>query len=108
MTDLDTNKIGNLLAVLEPLGKLRSHVARIDCARTLFSVALNEGQNVSDHARSLDLPNSTVSRNLLDLGERDRHMKKGLGLVQAFNGPKHQRIYALTKKGRRLMSEITK
>jgi hypothetical protein len=51
-----------------------------------------------------------VSRNLLDIGERNRHMEEGFGLVAARNNPMNlrEKEYFLTDKGRALLHSITR
>ena len=51
-----------------------------------------------------------MSRNLLDIGERNRHMEEGFGLVAARNNPMNlrEKEYYLTDKGRTLLHSITR
>jgi hypothetical protein len=51
-----------------------------------------------------------VSRNLLNVAERNRHMEEGFGLVAVRNNPMNLRAkeYYLTDKGRALLHSITR
>jgi DNA-binding MarR family transcriptional regulator len=53
---------------------------------------------------------STMSRNLLDMGDRNRHMEKGFGLVTSRNKPMNlrEKEYFLTDKGRAVIFQITR
>jgi DNA-binding MarR family transcriptional regulator len=71
-------------------------------------VALNEGASLSDLAKKIDAKNSTISRHLLDLGERNRKMEPGLKLVEYRQSPLELRRheYALTSKGGSVIRSI--
>jgi hypothetical protein len=51
-----------------------------------------------------------VSRNLLDIGERNRHMEEGYGPVAARTNPMNlrEKEYYLTDRGRALLHSITR
>src|SRR3546814_13689791 len=49
--------------------------------QTFVDVALNEGKSLGELAELVGSNASTVSRHLLDLGERNRRMEPGYGLV---------------------------
>ena len=51
---------------------------------------------------------STMSSNLLDIGDRNRHMEEGFGLVTARNNPMNlrEKVYFLTDKGRALAFQL--
>jgi DNA-binding MarR family transcriptional regulator len=71
-------------------------------------VAMEEGQSVTDYARAAGVSNSVMSRHLLDIGDRNRQMDKGFGLVTARPNPmelrKHE--YFLTPKGKTLLQHV--
>lgn len=48
---------------------------------TLILVAQNPGASVSELAKTSGFPVPTMSRNLMDLGKRNRNREPGLGLV---------------------------
>ena len=51
---------------------------------------------------------ATMSTNLLDIGDRNRHMEEGFGLVTARNNPMNlrEKEYFLTDKGRALAFQL--
>jgi DNA-binding MarR family transcriptional regulator len=51
---------------------------------------------------------TTMSRNLLDLGERDRKGDEGAGLIDGFEDllDRRQKSYRLTPKGQALLASI--
>lgn len=71
-------------------------------------VATKEGRGVVDYAKQAGVSVSVMSRHLLDIGERNRHMEKGYGLVTYQPNPlelrKHE--YFLTDKGRALYHQV--
>jgi DNA-binding MarR family transcriptional regulator len=71
-------------------------------------VALNEGSSLRDIVELSGKPQSTMSRHLLDLGERNRRMEQGLDLVAWRIAPEELRRkeYYLTPKGRALLRRI--
>ncbi|API58510.1 hypothetical protein BSL82_03645 [Tardibacter chloracetimidivorans] len=73
-------------------------------ARTFYVVALNEGKSLHELAKMMGISDSTVSRHLLDLGERNRRMEPGYGLVERTVNPSNlkQNFYTLTPRGRQV------
>jgi len=71
-------------------------------------VALDEGTSLRDVVEKSGKPQSTVSRHLLDLGDRDRKGDPGLGLVVWRISPQELRRkeYTLSPKGRALLHRI--
>ena len=71
-------------------------------------VALGEGKSLTELAKDLGSSASTVSRHLLDLGERNRKMEPGYGLVDRRVDPMELRknIYTLTPRGKLLAASI--
>jgi hypothetical protein len=51
-----------------------------------------------------------MSRNLLDMGDRNRYFEEGAGLVEGRDNPlnRREKLYSLTPKGRVLLASITK
>ena len=79
------------------------------CICAFLLVAMEEGLGVSEYAQRAGVGLWVMSRHLLDIGERDRHMEDGYGLVTYRANPflafrKHE--YTLTDKGRALMHAI--
>lgn len=79
-------------------------------AIALFHVALHEGMGVQELASQVNVAQSVMSRNLLDLGPHTRSKEPGAGLVQhrmsATNMRQHEVL--LTDKGARIMRKIAK
>jgi DNA-binding MarR family transcriptional regulator len=71
-------------------------------------VAMNEGCSLRDAVAMSGKPQSTISRHLLDLGERNRKKEPGLGLVAWRIAPDELRRkeFYLTPKGRALLRRI--
>ena len=71
-------------------------------------VAQKEGQTMGDYAKLAGLSPTTMSRHLLDVGERDRHFEAGLGLVESRDNimNRRERLYYLTHKGRALLASL--
>jgi DNA-binding MarR family transcriptional regulator len=71
-------------------------------------VCHEEGMGVGDYAERAGVSVSVMSRHLLDIGDRNRHMEEGFGLVTYRANPmelrKHE--YMLTDKGRALAHKI--
>ena len=75
---------------------------------TFWTVAANEGLNVRTYAKAVGCPETTMSRFLLDLGERDRKGDPGAGLVEGKPNvlDRRETLYHLTPKGRELKASI--
>jgi DNA-binding MarR family transcriptional regulator len=76
--------------------------------QAFLAVALHEGQTLTEIADSLGANLSTASRQLLDLGDRNRKREPGYGLVEVVADPMNLRInrYSLTPKGKLIIREI--
>jgi DNA-binding MarR family transcriptional regulator len=77
-------------------------------AEAFLLVALNEGKSLRELCAIAGQPQSTMNRHLLDLGDRNRRMEPGLGLVEWRLHPRELRRkqYLLSPKGRKLLQEI--
>src|SRR3546814_20819130 len=75
--------------------------------QTFVDVALNEGKSLGELAELVGSNASTVSRHLLDLGERNRRMEPGYGLVDRRVDPMELRknSYFLRSDERRVGKE---
>lgn len=80
----------------------------IQLAITFLEVAIHEGCSLTDIWKKTGWSQSTLSRHLLDLGERDRHKNPGLQLIESRRDPAELRknIYTLTPKGRKLAQRL--
>lgn len=76
--------------------------------QTLFEVARRPGQSVNEIAERVEIGQSTVSGQLLDLGRRGRDLTPGAQLVEVWEDPTdlRRREYRLTEKGEALMDRI--
>lgn len=92
----------SLLRTLAPLRELT-----VSQAMSLLEVALDEGRTVNDYAKRAAISPTTMSRHLLDLGDRTRKMAPGLGLVEGRDNimNRREKIYGLTPKGRTLLAK---
>jgi DNA-binding MarR family transcriptional regulator len=108
-SDTEAATIRQILALLDPLFSIRSTMP----ARTIQAfllVAEKEGLSVGEYARRAGLSPTTMSRNLLDMGERDRNYEEGAGLIEGKENVlnRREKLYSLTPKGRALLASITK
>ena len=104
-----TTVIHSMLAGLDPFFRLRPTIpAR--CVQAFFLVAEKEGLPVSEYAKRGGLSATTMSRNLIDMGERDRNHEEGPGLVESHENIMNRRetLYRLSPKGRALLAAITR
>jgi DNA-binding MarR family transcriptional regulator len=71
-------------------------------------VATDEGKSVNEYAKRSGVSMSVMSRHLLDIGDRNRHMEPGMGLVTSKPCPMELRKHeiTLTPKGRTLLARI--
>jgi DNA-binding MarR family transcriptional regulator len=104
-----TAVIHSMLAGLDPFFRLRPTIpAR--CVQAFFLVAEKEDMSISEYAKRGGLSPTTMSRNLIDMGERDRNHEEGAGLVESHPNIMNRResLYRLTPKGRALLAAITR
>ena len=101
--------VRTLLTVLEPFREIRSTMP-LQYVTAFLLAAHEEGLGVGEYAERAGVSVSVMSRHLLDIGERNRHMEEGFGLVTYRANPmelrKHE--YALTDKGRALAHKISR
>lgn len=81
---------------------------QIQLAMTFLMVAMHEGCSLTDIYKQTGWAISTISRHLLDLGERNRNKNPGLNLVESRRDPMELRknIYTLTPRGRKLAGKL--
>jgi DNA-binding MarR family transcriptional regulator len=108
--ELTADEERRLRALVHILEYFQDHEPQIPASmiEAFLLVALNEGCSLRDIVELSGKPQSTVSRHLLDLGERNRKMEPGLGLVAWRIAPDELRRkeYSLTPKGRSLLRRI--
>jgi DNA-binding MarR family transcriptional regulator len=109
LTEAQATVIHSILVVLDPFFRIRATIPARQIQAFLL-VAEKEGLSVADYAKKADISPTTMSRNLLDLGERDRNFEEGAGLVEGRDNilNRRERVYHLTPKGRALLASITR
>jgi DNA-binding MarR family transcriptional regulator len=70
----------SLRLALEPFRQLRSTMP-LQYVYTFLLVVENEGESVSDYAQMAEVPQTVMTRHLLDIGDRNRAGEEGFGLV---------------------------
>jgi DNA-binding MarR family transcriptional regulator len=77
---------------------------------TLLTVALYPDRSLREYRDLLDMPQSTMSRHMLDLGELNRRRLPGLNLVEQRPDVTDRRknVYRLTAKGRARIASVTR
>lgn len=101
--------IKQMLALFDPLFNIRGAMpAR--CIQAFLLVAQEEGLSVGELAKRAGVSPTTMSRNLLDMTDRDRNYESGAGLVESRENilNRREKLYSLTPKGRALIASITK
>lgn len=98
-----------LIAVLESFRDFRRTMP-LQYIVAFLHVALDEGKTIGEYALKAGVAPSVMSRHLLDIGARNRHMEPGFGLVQTKPNVLNLREHAvyLTEKGRSLFNKITR
>lgn len=73
-----------------------------------IAVANAPGRTMVDYARDLGTGNSTMSRQLRDLSDRDRFGNDGYRLLEVIGNPQDTRAknYFLTQRGQRLAEQV--
>jgi DNA-binding MarR family transcriptional regulator len=107
LNDAEKTAVKTLMGALEPFRAIRGTMP-LQYVTAFLLVAEEEGLGVSDYARRAGVSLSVMSRHLLDIGERNRGMDEGFGLVTYRANPnelrKHE--YMLTDKGRAVAHQI--
>ena len=97
-----------MLLAIEPWFNLGHGLPPISYIRAFCLVARKEGLTVAEYAAQAGIPPAVMTRNLLDLGDVNRHREKGLELITSvrdkFDLRKHRAI--LTPKGRKMAHDI--
>lgn len=105
----EATALKSLLAAIEPFRKLRPTMP-LQYVVAFLLVAMEEGLSVGEYAERAGVSISVMSRHLLDIGARNRHMEEGFGLIMSRPHPLELRKneILLTPKGRALMHQITR
>jgi DNA-binding MarR family transcriptional regulator len=79
--DEETREYARRLSkALEPFRGLKP-IVPLTYVIAFLEVAAEEGLGVSDYAQKLDTVPTVMTRNLLDIGDRNRQREEGLGLI---------------------------
>jgi DNA-binding MarR family transcriptional regulator len=107
MSDDEKVIIKKALAFLAEFRKIRKTMP-LQHAYSLLLVALEEGLGVQEYAQLADVAQSVMTRNLLDLGSRNRKREPGYGLVDQRMNPMNMREHQtfLTPDGRALVKRL--
>ena len=104
---MDTKAVHKLSLVMTAF-RTQSPTMTVQLAHTFLLVASNEGKSISEIATLSGFRFPTVSRNILDLGVRNRKREPGLGLVETVIDQMELRRknVQLTAKGRALVNQL--
>lgn len=107
LSEVEKKHVSALLQALEAFLQMR-HDMPLRYATAFLSVAEEEGLPVSEYAKRSNVSPSVMSRHILDIGDRDRYMDEGMGLVTKRQDPMELRTHRvfLTDKGRALARTI--
>lgn len=109
MEDEDRQALQRLYAALDEVKGISLHMP-VGQLMAFLVVALNEGKPMKDLAKIADSNISTMSRQLIDLGQRNRRMEPGYMLIEQRQNPMNLREnqYSVTLKGNHLLKGILK
>lgn len=107
-TDRQLAVIRTMLFGLDPFFRIRSTMPA-SAIQAFLLVAEKEGLGVGEYARKAGISPTTMSRHLLDMGERNRHAEDGAGLVEGRENimNRREKVYHLTAKGRAFINSLT-
>lgn len=111
-SELGADERQALQRLYDSLGEIREIAQHMPVAQVmaLLLVALHEGKSLGELARLDGAQLATLSRRMLDLGDRNRRMEEGYKLVEQRQNPLNLREnqYALSARGRNLIKAILK
>ncbi len=105
--DEDKRKLAAFGRALDVLFDERSSMP-MQLVKSFLTAALHEGEGVTELAKRAGLSQSVMSRHLLDIGDRNRHMEEGFGWVTHQTDPMELRKHRvkLTNKGVALAHKV--
>ena len=108
MAPLNDKQLLHKVSLLLTAFRAANPIMTIQTAHTLLLVAIHPGASVSELSNISGYKLSTISRNLLDLGSRNRKREPGLGLVSTEVDPNELRKKQvnLSSKGQALMHQL--
>ncbi len=92
---------------MEPFRALRPAMP-LQYVYLLLTVVVKEGQTVTEYAEKAGVPQTVMTRHLLEIGDRSRDKEKGLGLVTQkadMNDLRKHRAY-VTTLGKSTMNKV--
>jgi DNA-binding MarR family transcriptional regulator len=92
-----------LLAALELFREIRSTMP-LQYVIAYLRVALEEGKGVTEYGKEVGVSQAVMSRHLLDIGDRNRYMTEGFGLIT--KRPDPMELRKLTEKGEALAHQV--
>lgn len=109
MDDVDRKALQRLYYALDEIKGIAAHMP-VGQIMALLLVAVHENKPMKDLAAIADTNISTISRQLIDLGARNRRMEPGYGLIEQRQNPMNLREnrYSLTLKGNHLIKGVLK
>lgn len=109
MEDGERQALQRLYYALEEIKGIAAHMP-VGQIMALLLVSLHENKPMKELASLADTNISTISRQLIDLGARNRRMEPGYGLIDQRQNPMNLREnrYTLTLKGNHLIKGILK
>lgn len=109
MEDEDRQALQRLYAALDEVKGISLHMP-IGQLMAFLVVALNEGKSMKELTKIANSNISTMSRQLIDLGQRNRRMEPGYMLIEQRQNPMNLREnqYSVTLKGNHLLKGILK
>jgi DNA-binding MarR family transcriptional regulator len=80
----------------------------LQLAHTFLMVAMSEGKSLREYADMAGVAQSSMSRRLLDLGQKNRKNEPGYLLIDRMQDPMELRknIYTLSPKGKLLAAKV--
>jgi DNA-binding MarR family transcriptional regulator len=96
-----------VLWMLDDLRKLKGNLS-VHHAMALLRVALGQGKSVAELTKEAGVPQSVMSRHLLDLGPMDRNRDPGMGLIEYRLSKTNLLVHEviLTRKGLAKMKQL--
>jgi DNA-binding MarR family transcriptional regulator len=107
VSDEDKQVLKGAMHLMDEFAKLRPTMP-LQQARAFLLVASNEGLGVQEYAQLANVSQSVMTRNLLDLGARNRKREPGFGLLVSRMDPMDMRKHQtpLTDQGQRLVKRV--
>lgn len=103
----ENHRVHRVTKVLSALRALDEQFP-IQCAEIIFYIASNPGCTAQDLAHQTGLSISSISRNLMTLGQMRRDKTIGHNLIETVGDPldRRRRIIFLTPRGSRLVAKL--